>query len=277
MVFSRFLALRSVSFWAFALVVAGFPGWARACAQTPVQLVSAMAAKEVAARNEDNFYSYDADEVSDRTGGHRWTETVVETTDGPLHRLLAIDGRPLNLAEANAESERIKAIVRDPVEFRRLGTAHKGDEARSEQLLQLLPKAFLMTPAGEANGCTQFAFRANPAFQPSSYEEKVAVAMAGTVSFKEPQLRLCVLQASLIRPVEFGFGLLGKIEQGGRFRLQRDPVDAIHWKSDLISVHMQGRILLMKSLTREQEVRRTQIRLLPQRLSVAQAAQMIAP
>ncbi len=260
-------------FGAFALVFTGCLKISHA--QTPVQMVTSMAANEVAAKNEDNFYTYNVDEVSDRTGGHRWSEKVVETTDGPLHRLLAIDGRPLNPAETIAETERIQGIVRDPAEFRRLGNAHKGDEARSEELLQLLPKAFLMTPAGEVNGCTQLAFRANPAFQPSTYEEKLAVAMTGTVSFKEPLRRLCVLQATIIRPVEFGFGLLGKIQQGGHFRLERNPVDAIHWKSDSISVHMQGRILLMKSLTREQEVRRTQIRLLPQRMSVAQAAQLI--
>ena len=255
-------------------------GWAPvgvAQAQTPAQTVSTMAANEVAARNQDNFYSYAADEVSPRTGGHRWTEKVIETSDGPLHRLVAIDGKPLTPEQAKAETDRISEIVRHPEDFRRASNAHKDDEVRAQQLLELLPKAFIITPAGEAEGCSVFAFRANPAFQPSSYEERVAVAMVGTVSLKQPADRLCSLQAKIAQPVEFGFGLLGRIEQGGRFSLERRPVDAIHWKSEYISVHIQGRILLLKSLTREQEIRRTDVHLLPASISLEQAARMMTP
>ena len=245
-------------------------------AQTPVQIVSAMAAKEVAARNQDNLYRYTSDEVSARTGGHRWTEKVVEINEGTLRRLVAVDGHPLTAPEAKAEDERINDIVRHPDEFRRLGGAHKNDEVHAQQLLELLPKAFVITPAGDADGCAQFAFRANPNFQPSSYEERVAAAMSGTVSLRQPMNRLCTLKARIDHPVEFGFGFFGRIDAGGSFSLDRRPVDPIHWKSDRISVHMQGRVLLMKSLTREQEVSRTEIQLLPPRVSLEQAAQMIA-
>ncbi len=243
--------------------------------QAPAQLVSTMAANEVGARNQDSLYRYNADEVSARTGGHRWTEKVVETTDGPLHRLLAIDGKPLDPAQSKAEADRIAEIVRHPDEFRRLGGAHKNDEVHAQQLLELLPRAFVITPAGEADGCAQFAFHANPKFQPSSYEERVAAAMSGTVSLRQPMNRLCTLKARIDHPVEFGFGFLGRIDAGGNFSLDRRPVDASHWKSDRISVHMQGRILLMKSLTREQDVVRTEIQLLPPRVSLEQAAEMI--
>ena len=245
--------------------------------QTPSQMVSTMAAREVAARNQDNAYSYLADEVSARTGGHRWTEKVVEIPDGSLRRLVAIDGRPLTSAEAKEEANRINDIVHHPDEFRRTGLAHKDDEARAQHLLEMLPRAFLITPAGEMDGCTQFAFRANPAFQPSSYEERIAAAMTGTVSMREAGSRLCGLQATIVHPVEFGFGLLGRIEQGGHFQLQRTPVDPVHWKTDRISVHMQGRILLMKTLTREQEVKRTEIHLLSAHMSLEQAAQLTTP
>lgn len=254
--------------------MAGLPG---AHGQTPGQLVAQMAGNEVAAKNQDTLYSYLADEVSARTGGHRWTEKVVETNLGALHRLLAIDGKPLDAAQAKAEGDRIAAIVRNPEEFRRLGNAHKDDEARSEQLLELLPKAFVITPAGNADGCSRFAFRPNPSFVPSTYEERVAAAMVGTVSVRLDVGRLCTLQAKIDRPVTFGFGLLGRIEQDGWFRLDRRPVDAVHWKSDRISVHIQGRLLLLKTLTKEQDVTRTQIRLIGQGTSLGQAAEMTAP
>ena len=84
--------------------------------------------------------------------------------------------------------------------------------------------------------------------------------MVGTVSLMEPADRLCVLQGRLDHPVTFGFGLIGKVDQGGSFRLERAPVNATEWKSRKISVHMGGRILMMKSLAKEQETVRTDVR-----------------
>ena len=57
-------------------------------AQDPV-LVSKMAANEAASYKGEIHYTYYSEEISSRTGGHRWREKVVETDDGPLRRLLA--------------------------------------------------------------------------------------------------------------------------------------------------------------------------------------------
>lgn len=236
-----------------------------------------MAGNEVAAHKQETRYSYLADERSTRTGGHLWREKVVETSDGTLHRLLAIDGRPLSPAETKAEGDRIAALVKNPDAFRRLNAAHAEDEAHAAQLLQLLPKAFLLAPAGEENGCVRFAFRPNPVFQPVTYEERAIHAMGGTVSLRQPMDRLCTLYAKILEPVEFGFGFLGRIDQGGSFNLERIPVDGSNWKSDRIGVHVQGKVLMMKSLTREQDVHRTEIQVIPQHLTLAQAAQLSQP
>ncbi len=251
----------------------GFFGALQASAQDPA-LVGKMAANEFAARGQDLHYSYIAEERSTRTGGHLWREKVVETEDGPLHRLLGVDGRALTGAEAKTESDRIASLVRDPAAFREENQAHRGDETHAAQLLGLLPKAFLLTPAGQQDGCVRFTFRPNPAFQASTYEERVVHEMEGTVSLREPMDRLCDLNATISQPVVFGFGLLGRIEKGGAFQLERTPVDVEHWKSNRIVVHMQGRILLLKTLTRDQDVRRTEIHMIPQNLTLAQAAQL---
>ena len=259
--------------WLRLAILGGGLVSATAWAQDPT-LVGKMASIEFGARGQDVHYKYLAEERSTRTGGHLWREKVVETDDGPLHRLVGIDGRGLTAAEAKAEADRIAGLVRDPAAFRAENQAHRGDETHAAQLLSLLPKAFLLTPAGQQDGCDRFTFRPNPAFKPSSYEERVAHAMVGTVSLREPMDRLCKLDATIGQPVVFGFGFLGRIEQGGAFQLERTPVDAEHWKSDRIVVHMQGKILLLKTLTRDQDVRRTEIALVPQRLTLAEAAQL---
>jgi len=236
--------------------------------------IEKMAANEVTARQHRPNFFYVSEERSDRTGGHLWKENVVELTDGPLRRLIAIDNRPLTPGEADAEQHRIDSLVSHPDDFRRQNQVHKDDEARATQLLQLLSTAFVLTPNGEVNGCLRFTFQPKPDFTPSSYQERVAHEMAGTVSLKQPEDRLCTLDATILHPVEFGYGVLGHIDQGGHFSLARKQIDATNWKSDRISVHVSGRILMLKSLAQNQDVVRTEIRIVPQNLTLAQAAQM---
>jgi hypothetical protein len=239
-----------------------------------ISLIEKMAANEVAARQQRSNFSYVSEERSDRTSGHLWKETVVETTDGPLRRLLAIDNRPLTAAETEAEQSRIDNLMSHPDEFRRLNQTHKDDEARATQLLQLLSSAFVLMPDGEVDGCLRFSFQPKPDFHPSTYQERVVHEMSGTVSLKQPEDRLCTLDATILHPVEFGFGVLGHIDQGGHFSLARKQIDSENWKSDRISVHVSGRILLLKSLAQNQDVMRTEIRIVPQNLTLNQAAQI---
>jgi hypothetical protein len=252
----------------FALLVAS------ALAQQ-TSLVEKMAANEVAARQERLHFFYVSQERSVRTGGHLWKENVIETNDGPLHRLIAIDNRPLTADESAAEQRRIDYLVAHPDEFRRQNQAHKDDETRATQLLQMLSNAFVLVPDGEVNGCLRFTFQPKPDFRPSSYQERVAHEMAGTVSLKQPEARLCTLDAKILHPVDFGWGMLGHIDQGGHFSLGRTQVDAKNWKSDRISVHVNGRILMLKSLAQDQDAVRTDIRVVPPNLTLAQAAQII--
>jgi hypothetical protein len=240
-------------------------------------LIERVAANEVAARKARLHYFFVSEERSVRTGGHLWKENVVETTDGPLRRLIAIDNKPLTAAQAEAEQRRIDNLVAHPDEFRRINQAHKDDEDRALQLLQMLSSDFALTPDGEVNGCLRFTFQPKPEFQPSSYQERVAHELVGTVSLKKPDDRLCTLDAKIIRPVEFGYGILGHIDQGGHFSVARKQVDAKNWKSDRISVHINGRILMFKSLAQDQEAVRTEIRTVPLDLTLAQAEQISHP
>jgi hypothetical protein len=237
-------------------------------------LIEKVAANEVAARKARPHYFYVSEERSVRTGGHLWKENVAETTDGSLRRLVAIDNRPLTADEAAAEQRRIDTLVSHPDEFRRINQAHKDDEERATQLLQMLSSDFALTPDGEVNGCLRFTFQPKPEFRPSSYQERVAHEMVGTISLKKPEDRLCTLDAKIIHPVEFGFGMLGHIDQGGHFSLARKQVNEKNWKSDHITVHINGRILMLKSLAQDQETVRSEIRVVPQDLTLAQAAQL---
>lgn len=240
-------------------------------------LVGVMVRNEVSARAQESRYSYSELERSARTDGHLWSENVVETDDGPLRRLLAVDGKALSTQDTTKESERIAAILRNPTLFRTENATHRGDEVRATALLALLPKAFLISPAGSDGSCQRFLFRPNPAFEPSSYEERVIHAMGGSLTVNTAAGRLCTLQSKVLTPVEFAHGLLGSVDAGGGFSLERVPVTKDHWKSARISVHIKGHILLLKTLTRDQEVERSNIQLLPFHPTLEQAAKMTRP
>jgi hypothetical protein len=246
--------------------------------QAPASLiVTRMAQIEEQAHARNEHFSYLSEERSTRTGDHLWREKVVEAGDGILRRLLAIDNRPLSPAEAAAEDRRIDGLVADPEALQALNEKQEEDETHAAQLLKLLPKAFLFSPDGTEQGCTRFAFRPNPKFQPSTYEERVIHVLEETISIEEPENRLCRLDATISQSVEFGFGLLGKVDSSGHFSIQRTQIDADVWKTSYISVHIEGRIFLLKSFSRDQEVRRSDIVLVPPHLSLSDTAKLSRP
>src|SRR5260370_5464957 len=69
-----------------------------------VQRVLAVEGEEIKHKGR---YVYLSQERSERTGGHLWTERVVETSVGKLRRLIAEDGQPLTGDRAAAEHARL--------------------------------------------------------------------------------------------------------------------------------------------------------------------------
>ena len=260
-------ALRNVA--VISIAALGTVAWAQG---SPV---ARMAENERQARIDlKEHFSFLLLERSPRTGGHLWMERVVEVDEGKVARLLQVDGVPLSADAAAAEQRRLTSLANDPEAFRRLNASVQGDEKHLVSLLGALPSQFVLTPAGSVNGCSQYSFKPNPAYQPAGMEEKVLHAMEGTVSIKEPEDRLCELQSRIVTPVSFGFGLLGKVNQGGTVQLQRRQVSPETWKSVRMVVHMDGKILLMKSLTRDQDAIRSEIKLVPQHISLQQAVDL---
>src|ERR1700679_235741 len=122
----RFL---KVSF--FAGVLSCLLGWSFLSAQvfkSTNDLIAAMLSHEDYDTSHRGHFSYLSKERSDRTGGHLWTEKIVETAAGKLRMLVAEDGQPLSGDRAAAEKTRLAEIVAHPEVFRKLEQAQKDDE-----------------------------------------------------------------------------------------------------------------------------------------------------
>jgi hypothetical protein len=255
----------------FALTVTG----GSVCrAQMPPSIAD-MAENEMTARLHPVRYEYVSEERSERTGMHLWRERVVELGNNQVRRLIAVDGRPLTPQETAAETRRLQSVVAHEDDYWRESRAHKDDEKHLGSLLELLPKAFIVTPDGTEGECKRYRFVPNPAYQPAGLEERVGAAMEGTVSVHEPDDRLCALEARLQHKVTFGYGLIGRIDSGGNFRMERTLVYGTEWKSDKIVVHLGGKVLMMKSFAKDQETMRSHVRSIPQNLTLAQAVELV--
>lgn len=240
--------------------------------QTPLQIMTAMVQNEKQARQHRTYFRYTSFERSSRTGGHLWQENVVETPDGLLRRLIAEDGKPLSAERAAAEDRRIAALAADPSELRAADADRRADEARLGKVLDILPQAFLFTADGMQGDCVRITYRPNPSFTPSTYDERVVHGLSGTILIRMPEERLCGIEGHLIDRVSFGFGLLGHIDPDSHFSVIRLPVTPTDWKSRKIDVHVDGKVLLFKSIARDEDATHSGAEPLPPHLSLAEAA-----
>jgi hypothetical protein len=243
----------------------------------PVSVVTAMVQAEKRARHDRTFFRYTSEERSSRTGGHLWRENVVETPEGMIRRLVAVDGQPLSKDRAAAEDRRIAALVGHPDTLRALNADRRSDEERVGRILDILPKAFLWTNDGMQGDCARISYRPNPDFTPSTYEERIIHGMAGTLLIRLPSTRLCAIDGHVVDRISFGYGLLGHIEKDSHFSVTRVPVTLTDWKNSDIEVHVDGKILLMKSISRDEKARHINAQPLPPNLTLAQAAALSKP
>jgi hypothetical protein len=239
------------------------------------QLVKQMEQAEGAARNERQHFLYRSKERSVRTGGHLWEELVAETTDGRMRRLLAVDGKPLSAAAQATEEKRMTYLVNHPDEFRREGQALREDEFRLGNLLKQVSKLYVFSIEGPENDCTRVAFEPNPQFQEQTFQDRILHAMSGVLLIHDGDRRLCGIDAHLDRTVEFGFGLLGKVNQESHFSVRRQKIIPGQWKNVKIMVHVDGRILMLKSVARDEDATHWDFKPIAQDLTIAQAAALV--
>ena len=251
----------------------------RAAADVPqistAKLVAAMLANEDAAAQHKDHYLYLSQERSDRTGGHLWTEKVVETDAGKIRMLLAEDGHPLSPDRIAQERGRLAAIVADPEGFAKKSQSAKDDEAHARQMLSLVNRAFLFSDARTEGAYLRVDFRPNPDYETQSLEERVLHAMSGTMLIDPQAMRLHHIEGRLPADVSIGFGLIATVHAGSSFATTRDRMGEPDWKTTLVDTAINGRVIFFKSIARNEHSEHSNFVRVPNNLSVAQAVAMV--
>lgn len=243
--------------------------------QSAKQIVATMLANEDAAAQHKFHYAYLSQERSDRTGGHLWTEKVVETDAGKVRMLIAEDGHPLAPDRVAQERGRLAAIVADPEGFAKKSQSIREDEAHARQMLSLVSRAFLFSDARAEGGYLRVDFRPNPDYETQSLEERVLHAMSGTMLIDPQAMRLHHIEGRLPADVSIGFGLLATIHAGSSFATTRDRMGAPDWKTTLVDTAINGRVIFFKSIARNEHAEHSNFVRVPDNLTVAQAVAMV--
>jgi hypothetical protein len=220
-------------------------------------------------------YMYLSEERSERTGGHLWTERVVETPMGKVRLLLAEDGKSLSAERQAAEKARLEDIVAHPDAFQKREQAMKNDEQHAEQMLALLHKAFLFDEPGTEGSDLRIGFRPDPAYQPKTMEEKVLHSMSGTVLVDERTNQLHRIEGKIPADVNLGYGLLGTIHAGSSFRTEHEMEQGGEWKEALANTAIEGKAMLFKEIGRNEHVVHREFQRMSDSINVADAVALL--
>ena len=244
-------------------------------AQVPSSSANEMARRilgnELRVENQDNSHWLLRLETF-KTGGAKETDEVVETKDGDLKRPLLVNGHPVSKAEAD---KRLENFARNSDALQKSHKDQSEDTAHSQELLKMLPEAFIFTFGVHRGNLVQLKFSPNPKFKPPNREAEVFHAMQGSVWLDTKQSRLEEINGHLIHEVKFGGGILGHLDPGGTFDVKQAEVAPGYWELTMLNVHMHGKALFFKTIAVQQNYSRTKFKKVPDDLTIEQGVKML--
>jgi len=204
---------------------------------------------------------------------------IFETKDGDVARLIEKDGKPLPPDEEQAEMDRLNNLLAHPELQEHRHKKEQEDGARGDEMVRMLPDAFLYTADGTVDGpngpCYRLKFRPNPAFTPPDREGQVYHGMVGELWVDQAQMRLAKIDAHLISDVNFGWGVLGRLYKGGSILVENADVGLNHWETTHMKLRLQGKIMMMKSVDFSTTEDFSNFQMLPQELSYQEAIRLL--
>lgn len=212
---------------------------------------------------------------ADRKPDGESTYIVVETDHGSVKKKIQQDGRALTPDELRVEDQKIRSFINDPKQQAKQRKDGEQDDRRAENMLRLLPEAFLWSVKSDNGETVTLAFQPNPQFSPPDMESRVFAAMAGVIVVDKKQNRMQTIKGRLIHDVKFGWGLLGRMDEGGTFNVERREISPGIWLITESHVHINGRALLFKTIGEQDDEVKSEFRRTPPATTLEQAANML--
>jgi hypothetical protein len=197
---------------------------------------------------------------------------VAQTAHGDVDRVVVEYGRTL---PAEEQRRKMDGFVHDKNAQAKQQKSGRHDDAQAEQMLKLLPVAFVWSKRGDEGGRTTLHFAPDPHFHPPSYEARVFAAMEGDMVVDDAQHRIASLKGRMTHSVKFGYGLFGELKAGGTFDVERRETGNGVWQITETHVHVEGRALLFKNISDVEDDVKSKFKRIAPNLSLADAEKLL--
>jgi hypothetical protein len=146
--------------------------------QTAKELIGDVCHNELQQREKRTLWSYIAER---RSNNHVFREQVIETVDAPVRHLLAVDGEPPTSVQLKEENDRNRELLKNASRRHAIQKQEDNDDKKMEELLRIIPEAFVFEDQGREGDSEGIAFHPNPGFKPKTYEQRILHALDGIV------------------------------------------------------------------------------------------------
>jgi hypothetical protein len=208
----------------------------------------------------------------DRKPNNGVVQWAAQTRMGELDRVLQQDGQHLT---RDQQLNKIQSFINDDSAQAKQRRSGQHDDKQATEMLNLLPQAFIWTKIRQEGGTTYLHFRPDPNFRPPTWESRVFAAMEGEMAVDDVEYRIVSLRGKLISEVKFGWGLLGSLEPGGTFNVERRQVGRGVWQITETHVHIQGRALVFKTISQQEDDVKSKFEELPSNISFQAAEEKL--
>lgn len=249
----------------------------------PIDLVRQAVAQEAAAANKpDDKYMFRSRK---QTPKGSQTHLYVETNESLAGMLIAVNDQPMSPDQQQQQMGHLGWLMGNPDQLRKKRAREKEDTDRTLRVLKALPEAFRYEYAGLENGDSELGkvgdklvrlkFSPNPGFTPPSHVEQVLQGMQGYLVIDATEHRIGRIDGTLFRDVSFGWGIVGRLDKGGRFLVQQADVGEGCWEITRMKLEITGKILMFKSISMISDEIFSDFQRVPDNLTFAKGVQML--
>ena len=235
------------------------------------ELVKKAVANEARASNDDVKLMY---RVHKQSPKGTETREYVETKDGTAGMLLAENDKPLDPQRQQQELQRLQDIENNPAELMRKKRQQKEDSDRELRMVTTLPQAFtyeyVSTETRDGDEMVKLKFKPNPDFDPPNRELQVFTGMNGFLVIDATKERIAEINGTLFKEVNFGWGILGHLNRGGRFVVVQGGVAGGYWSTTHLELNFTGKALLFHTINIQSTEDSSEFQRVPQNLSYAE-------
>ncbi len=236
--------LRARLFIFLSIVASTFAGFA----QSPRDIVGQAVQTELAASRDDHsHWLYFEIDLQPGKAVKQW---VAQARSVSLNRVVERNGQAL--AE-NQQRDEMNAFMNNPGAQTKQRKSGQHDDDQAAELLQMLPSAFIWNIASQKGNQILLHFKPDPQFRPPDLEARVFAAMEGDMAVDREQHRIASLKGRLIHDVKIAYGLLGNLESGGTFDVERRELRPHVWQIAETHVHIHGHALIFKNISEEED------------------------